>query len=476
MTKIQLQLAKTYEENGYNDTLSFWTTHQDEIALLDEKERASLKSMMRRYCLINGDMGAAAKVMEENLSLKNNEIMPLLLEFGQVNYLGKSTVKNDSKSEKIYSLVFEYGSSEDLFHLGEMYKSGNGAKTNLEKAVECFYKSAILGNKLAQFSLGEMYMRGLGVDKNMQKAEKWYISATTEKSTSTTYLYQMIIPDGIEYIEAYAFQGIETLRSVIIPNSIKRICDGAFKDCHNLTNVQLMNTAISLGFKVFEGTSLTEYSKQQINKTNFVFVKGNSKIQDFYIGRFLVTQDLYEEIIGKNPSYFKGARYPVDSISWHEAVAFCNALSEREDLMPCYSKRGGEIICNFKANGYRLPTTIEWKYAANGGINNDAFKYAGSDNIEEVAWYKKNSGGKTHSVGEKKANSLGIFDMSGNVSEWATDSYVNKSYYSSYVDGKCNYGGSYADVDSDCKVARCNGKNESTRYRTIGFRIVRNAD
>ncbi|MBP5751864.1 MAG: formylglycine-generating enzyme family protein, partial [Treponema sp.] len=125
-----------------------------------------------------------------------------------------------------------------------------------------------------------------------------------------------------------------------------------------------------------------------------------------------VTQELYKKVMGSNPSYFRGEKLPVEKVSWLDAVKFCNKLSEIQGLDPCYTI-GSSVSCDFNANGYRLSTEAEWEYAARGGKANEKFQYAGSDSIDEVAWYTGNSNNETHEVGTKAPNSLGLYDMSG---------------------------------------------------------------
>ena len=175
-----------------------------------------------------------------------------------------------------------------------------------------------------------------------------------------------------------------------------------------------------------------------------------------------VTQKLYESIMGKNPSVFKGENNPVENVSWYDAIEFCNALSEYLGYEPVYTRDGSSVTWNENANGFRLPTVEEWQYAAKGG---QSYRYAGSDNLGSVGWYNGNSGNISHPVAQKKPNGYGLYDMSGNVCEWCWDSLGGNGHYT------C--GGCWYDYSGSCEVGNGRWNIAYGRGDNRGFRIVR---
>ena len=185
-------------------------------------------------------------------------------------------------------------------------------------------------------------------------------------------------------------------------------------------------------------------------------------LSDYYIGETEVTQELWEAVMGSNPSEFKGNNQrPVENVSWNDCQEFIKKLNK------------------LTGKNFRLPTEAEWEYAARGGKYSRGYKYSGSNNADEVAWYGNNSGFNTHPVATKKANKLGLYDMSGNVWEWCNDWYGRYQSYSqtnptgpSEGDSRVLRGGSWSGNDWSVRVSNRDNYAPGFRYIDFGLRLA----
>ncbi len=204
----------------------------------------------------------------------------------------------------------------------------------------------------------------------------------------------------------------------------------------------------------------------------------------FYISRYEVTQAEWTKFMMPVEVVSMGDRYPVENISWMNAIRYCNARSEAEGLEKAYTIVGAnasQVTCDFSANGYRLPTEAEWEMAAKAGA---LFNYSGSDDPADVAWFKGNSSNRPRPGGGKQANDFGLYDMTGNVSEWCWDWYDAKypSTLTTFVNPTGPKSGSYKVIrggnvsNGEGTALRINTRergNPARGYQFVGFRLVR---
>jgi len=193
----------------------------------------------------------------------------------------------------------------------------------------------------------------------------------------------------------------------------------------------------------------------------------------FYLGRYPVTQEQWNKVMGNSPSYFRGEKHPVETVSWEEAQAFLRKLNTIENT-------GGRSVV------YRLPTEAEWEYAARAGTTGSYFFGDDEKKLKEYAWFLENSGLETHSVGLKKPNPWGLYDSCGNVGEWVQDEY-HISYKGAPSDGRA-WESPFQGISTPVRIRRGGGWNGSAgccrsaerlfapqdkKLNSLGFRVVK---
>ncbi len=312
--------------------------------------------------------------------------------------------------------------------------------------------------------------------------DKNYIVKNNYVATANSSNYEIII-DGFGEVKGTIkdsagnlFEGVDV--SILNRNTATNSL-GEFSLKVPFGTYSIFVGAVEIGTNINVNSTpvLIDYELQPF--TSMVFVKGSTfqlggnsnngeeplhqvTLSDFYIGKYEVTQKEWVEIMGSNPSYFKGDNLPVENVSWNEVQSFILKLNQKTGIK------------------YRLPTEAEWEYAARGGKNNATNIYSGSDIINEVGWYNANSLGKSNMVGLKKPNDFGIYDMTGNVWEWCQDWYgVYPSTPQTNPKGpdtgiyRVLRGGSWYNDDYLCRVTYRYSYNPDIKNDYIGFRLVR---
>ena len=313
--------------------------------------------------------------------------------------------------------------------------------------------------------------------------------------------------ESAEYTTAISVTAAVTLKAIAVKSGMN---DSAVAS----VSYTISSGNIPKGFVKVKGTTIT--GNESWTPSSEVFVRGSFggrriTIPDMYVCDHEVTRGEFKELMGTDPSkisaYDKDGNEltgdavlnnPVNCVSWYDAIAYCNKLSLKENLTPCYSVSGVTDWENFhyvliptssnstwdaltydkEADGYRLPTEAEWEWLARGGEN---YTFAGSYNLDDVAWYKTNTNDTgTREVKTKQSNGYGLYDMSGNVSEWCYD--WHGTVYSSTSDtgvsfGSCRVlrGDSWYDGGFNCQVSSRNYGDPYKRYANCGFRVVRSS-
>ncbi len=346
-------------------------------------------------------------------------------------------------------------------------------------------------------------------------------SITFEDYEPETVATPTFVPPGGTYTSP---QSIEILCATV-DATIRYTTDGT--DPTNISPIYTIPIEISVDITIKARAYKDGWMESEIAEANYIidvipgemiFVQGGTfnptatytvTLSSYYIGKYEVTQAEYEAVMGTNPSSFGGnPDRPVERVSWFKAIEYCNRLSITEGLTPAYSystygtnpdnwpadwnmdsANHTNVSCNWSADGYRLPTEMEWMFAALGGNQSQGYTYSGSNNIDEVAWWYYNSnigdgqGIRTHDVGTKAPNELMTYDMSGNVYERCWDIWDSSFPSGSYtnptgpVSGstRVKRGGSfYSGIASLCAIANRGVASTAGAFGyDCGFRVCR---
>jgi formylglycine-generating enzyme required for sulfatase activity len=190
------------------------------------------------------------------------------------------------------------------------------------------------------------------------------------------------------------------------------------------------------------------------------------EIEAYRLAPVPVTQAQYAQVPGERPSATQGDQLPVESVSWWDAVGFCNALSQLDGLSPAYrfADDGDSVVWDVAADGYRLPTEAEWEYACRAGTTGP--RYAA---LDDIAWYRDNSDERVHEVGGKQPNAWGLHDMLGNVWDWCWDVY-DAQVYGTY---RVLRGGGWSDEHWSCRASVRRRSHPTLTIDDVGFRLAR---
>jgi formylglycine-generating enzyme required for sulfatase activity len=184
--------------------------------------------------------------------------------------------------------------------------------------------------------------------------------------------------------------------------------------------------------------------------------------EGYWMSIYEVTQDQYQSIMGVNPSIQTGNDHPVESVSWFDAVKFCEVITKKADKL-------GQLP---KGYVFSLPTSAEWEFAAKSYTQETEYKFAGSDSLNNVGWFKGNSKNMHHSVGQKEPNKFGIFDLTGNVWEWCLDSLPENKTGKKGEETRIKRGGCYFNDERTCLVTNLGEMNPSAKGQRYGIRLV----
>jgi len=376
------------------------------------------------------------------------------LELARCHLRGLGASRNPKQAISFLELAVAQNYPAAKIYLAQCYKNGSGVEKDPVEMHRLFDEAAQQGNVRAQYLVGKSLLDGTGVEQDSAAALGWFEKAAElEQLDAMTQLELLGRPSG---------RRIE-------------------KNSKGMEFVEIKNGSFRMGSD--DWTSEETKSYRDETPAHRVTIT-----QPFLMSRHTVTQQQYLDVMGKNPSKFKGLLHrkhqsrPVERVSWFDAVAFCNALSKQEGLK-CFYRIDGAVVSPLAGDGYRLPTEAEWEHACRGG--RETWWYCGNKENDawDYAWCRRTTADKgTHVVGRKHPNRFGLYDMHGNVWEWCQD-WFGKHYYqnSPTIDPsgpdsgekRLMRGGSWNEVLMNARSAVREFNTPDVKYDDVGFRVVR---
>ena len=278
-----------------------------------------------------------------------------------------------------YRKAADLGHKDAIYNLADCYYYGKGVNLNYEEAFKLYCNAAEQGYAIAQWSVAICYEEGIGIEKNLLEALKWYHKAAEQGDTDAK--------KKVEEIENLCSKSAEEVKQQMDADAEFTVNGVSFK------MIRVQGGTFMMGATPEQGCDVCGSEKPAHQVT----------LSSYSIGETPVTQELWQAVMGSNPAKFKGIQRPVERVSWDDCQEFISRLNQKSGRQ------------------FRLPASAEWEFAARGGVKSKGYKYSGSNDINEVAWYGDNSSGQSHPVKQKKPNELSIYDMSGNAWEWCLD-------------------------------------------------------
>lgn len=351
-------------------------------------------------------------------------------------YENYGEVRDYDKAAIWYRRAAERGNADAQYRIGLFYETGKGVEKNMIEAVSWYSKSARQGFAEAQFQLGQCYEKGeKDIPRDMSAAIRWYTMAAEQGYGDAKFFFKLgsFFENGSNvarntsaaikwYTKAAELGSSEAKLRLNRYTEQQRQGESADNPAAGLADKSVgmfdERTTIILPGEV-------ELEMIRVNAGTFEMsaIDGENRsgeiphtvtlTQSFFIGRTVVTQRQWKAVMGNNPSETIGDDLPVNMVSWNDSMEFCEKINS----------------LGMAPGGWRfaLPTETQWEYAARGGNRSKGYKYCGSNDVKEVAWYLGNAGGSIHPVGQKKPNELGLYDMSGNTDEWCLDDWADRS-------------------------------------------------